>query len=118
MINGYSPFDYEVQEDPYPAYAWLRESAPVYRNDHADFWALSRHADVAAAWPDSERFSSANGVHLEPTSWGPDAWRFYSFLAMDRRGTRGSAAWWQGVSPAGGSPTWSSSSVISPGVPR
>jgi cytochrome P450 len=83
MINGYSPFDREVQEDPYPAYAWLRESAPVYRNDDADFWALSRYADVAAAWPDSERFSSANGVHLEPTSWGPDAWRFYSFLAMD-----------------------------------
>lgn len=83
VINDYSPFDYEVQEDPYPVYAWLRESAPVYRNDHADFWALSRHADVAAAWPDSERFSSANGIHLEPTSWGPDAWRFYSFMAMD-----------------------------------
>lgn len=83
VTTGYDPFDYQVQADPYPVYAWLRDHAPVYRNEQIDFWALSRHADVAAAWPDSQRFSSANGVQLEPSSWGPDAWKWNSFVAMD-----------------------------------
>ena len=80
----YSPYDYEIHEDPYPTYARLREEAPVYRNEEIDFWALSRHGDVAAAFRDSELFSSANGVSLEPTATGPNAWRSMSFLAMDQ----------------------------------
>jgi cytochrome P450 len=79
----FSPYDYEIQEDPYPAYARLRDEAPLYRNDGLDFWALSRHADVAAAFRDSERFSNANGVSLDPSAWGPRAARTMSFLAMD-----------------------------------
>ncbi len=47
----YSPYDYEIHEDPYPTYARLREEAPVYRNDELDFWALSRHADVRERLP-------------------------------------------------------------------
>ena len=34
------------QRRPVPAYARLREEAPVYHNDRYDFWALSRHDDV------------------------------------------------------------------------
>jgi cytochrome P450 len=79
----FSPYDYEIQEDPYPVYARLRDEAPLYRNDGLDFWALSRHADVAAAFRDSERFSNANGVSLDPSAWGPRATRTMSFLAMD-----------------------------------
>lgn len=79
----YSPFDVAVQEDPYPYYARLRAEAPVYRNDDDDFWALSRHADVEAALRDSATFSSVNGLRLEPAFWGPDAERFFSFVAMD-----------------------------------
>jgi len=79
----YSPYDYEIHEDPYPTYARLREEAPVYRNDEIDFWALSRHADVTDAFRDSTLFSSANGVSLEPMATGPNAWRSMSFLAMD-----------------------------------
>ncbi|MGH2785609.1 MAG: cytochrome P450 [Actinomycetota bacterium] len=79
----YSPFDYEIHEDPYPTYARLREEAPVYRNDEIDFWALSRHSDVVNAFRDSALFSSALGVSLEPTATGPNAWRSMSFLAMD-----------------------------------
>ncbi|MGH2726813.1 MAG: cytochrome P450 [Actinomycetota bacterium] len=79
----YSPYDYEIHEDPYPTYARLREEAPVYRNEEIDFWALSRHADVTAAYRDSATFSSANGVSLEPMATGPNAWRSMSFLAMD-----------------------------------
>ncbi len=80
---SYSPYDYAVHEDPYPTYHLLREHAPLYRNDELDFWAISRHADVAAAFRDHERFSSANGVSLDPSAWGPTAHRVMSFLALD-----------------------------------
>lgn len=85
----YSPYDYAMHEDPYPTYARLRDEAPLYRNDELDFWALSRHADVSAAFRDSTLFSSANGVSLEPSATGPNASRSMSFLAMDppRHGT-------------------------------
>ncbi|WUH98724.1 cytochrome P450 [Spirillospora sp. NBC_00431] len=64
-------------------YSQLREKSPVYRNDNDDFWALSRHADVVAALKDSDRFSSKNGLRIEPAFWGPDAEKFFSFVAMD-----------------------------------
>ncbi|MFF5262984.1 cytochrome P450 [Actinomadura viridis] len=64
-------------------YERLREESPVYRNEADDFWALSRHADIAAALRDTGRFSSVNGLRIEPAFWGPDAERFFSFVAMD-----------------------------------
>jgi cytochrome P450 len=79
----YSPFDFAIQDDPYPVYSEMREKSPIYRNDADDFWALSRHADVLAALKDSARFSSRNGLRIEPAFWGPDAERFFSFVAMD-----------------------------------
>ncbi|NNH72879.1 cytochrome P450 [Nocardia uniformis] len=83
MQLQYSPYDFAVHEDPYPYYARLRTEAPVFRNDTDDFWALSRHADVQAVLRDSQRFSSANGLRMEPAFWGPQAERFFSFVAMD-----------------------------------
>ncbi len=79
----FSPYDYAFHADPYPVYARLRAEAPLYRNDELDFWALSRHADVVAAFRDPARFSSANGVSLDPSAWGPQAARTMSFLALD-----------------------------------
>jgi len=79
----YSPYDYAIHDDPYPTYARLRAEAPVYRNDALDFWALSRHRDVLAAFRDVDRFSNAYGVSLDPAAFGPDAHRAMSFLAMD-----------------------------------
>jgi cytochrome P450 len=79
----YSPYAYEIHDDPYPTYARLREEAPVYRNEAAGFWALSRHADVVEAFRDNVRFSSAHGVSLDPAASGPHAHRTMSFLAMD-----------------------------------
>lgn len=79
----YSPYDYHVHEDPYPTYARLRAEAPLYQNEAEGFWALSRHADVVAAFRDSSRFSSAQGVSLDPAASGPQAERTMSFLAMD-----------------------------------
>ncbi|MDG3010664.1 cytochrome P450 [Rhodococcus sp. D2-41] len=80
---SFDPYDYAFHDDPYPTYRRLREEAPLYRNDDLGFWAISRHADVLAAFKDSARFSSANGVSLDPAAYGPHAHRVMSFLAMD-----------------------------------
>jgi cytochrome P450 len=60
-----NPFSYEFHDDPYPTYRWLREHAPLYRNDQLDFWALARFADVMAAFVDWTTYSSAEGIILE-----------------------------------------------------
>ena len=80
---AFSPYDYRIHEDPYPVYARLRDEAPLYRNDELDFWAVSRHEDVVGAFRDPSRFSSANGVSLDPSAWGPYAHKTMSFLALD-----------------------------------
>jgi cytochrome P450 len=64
----YSPFAYEIHEDPYPTYKRLRDEAPAYHNPELDFWALSRFADVHAAMQDWETYSSSAGVSLEQGS--------------------------------------------------
>ncbi|CAN5549639.1 cytochrome P450 [soil metagenome] len=79
----YDPYAYEIHENPYPTYRRMRDEAPLYRNDERDFWALSRHGDVVAAFRDSERFSNAEGVSIDPAASGPNAHRMMSFLAMD-----------------------------------
>ncbi|QBJ97721.1 cytochrome P450 [Rhodococcus sp. ABRD24] len=79
----FNPYDYDLQDDPYPTYARLREEAPLYHNADIGFWALSRHADVLGGFRDARRLSSANGVSLDPAAYGPHAHRTMSFLAMD-----------------------------------
>ncbi len=64
----YSPFAYEIHDDPYPTYARLRAEAPAYHNPELDFWALSRFDDVHAAMQDWETYSSSAGVSLEQGS--------------------------------------------------
>jgi cytochrome P450 len=76
----FNPYDWETHEDPYPVYRALRERAPAYYNEELDFWALSRHADVLAAFRDCERYSNARGVALESDV---DAEAVMSFLGMD-----------------------------------
>lgn len=60
-----NPFSYQFHEDPHPIYRWLREKAPLYRNQKMSFWALSRFADVQAALMDWQTYSSAQGTLLE-----------------------------------------------------
>jgi cytochrome P450 len=61
----YDPFSYEVHEDPFPVYRWLRDEAPVWRNDELGFWTLARYDDVLHASVDWATFSSAQGTTLE-----------------------------------------------------
>jgi cytochrome P450 len=79
----YDPYDYSIHEDPYPTYARMRAEAPLYHSERHGFWALSRHADVSAGFRDGGRLSNRFGVSLDPASFGPDARRAMSFLAMD-----------------------------------
>lgn len=61
----YDPYSYETDEDPYPVYRWMRDAAPVYRNERLDFYALTRFDDVLQAFLDWETYSSAEGTVLE-----------------------------------------------------
>jgi len=61
----FDPYDLEINANPYPAFARLREESPLYYNDQYDFYALSRFADVNKALVDHETFSSARGAIVE-----------------------------------------------------
>lgn len=67
---AFDPFSAEFFNDPYPIYRRLRDEAPVFYSEDLDFFALSRHEDVAAAFKDFETFSSARGVTLDQVSTG------------------------------------------------
>lgn len=80
---NYNPYDPSINDDPYPVYARLRRDAPLYHNPELGFWALSRHADVAAALVDSARYSSDHGPMIDAGAWTPQARAYLSFVAMD-----------------------------------
>lgn len=68
---GYQPFD---MTDPFPAYARLREKAPVHFDDRIGYWVVTRYADVKAVFDDWETFSSENAqAPVRPR--GPEATR-------------------------------------------
>ena len=60
----YDPVSAQSHDDPYPAYARLRDEFPLYFIERHGVWALSRYADVRDALRDWETFSSAQGVEL------------------------------------------------------
>ena len=60
----WDPVSLQSHEDPYPAYARLREEFPLYYLEPHRAWALSRYADVRDALRDWETYSSAQGVEL------------------------------------------------------
>jgi len=61
----YDPYDVELNIDPYPMFARLREEAPLYYNPVHDFYAVSRYDDVNKAVVDHETFISGRGALLE-----------------------------------------------------
>jgi cytochrome P450 len=66
----FDPFSEEHYDDPYETYRRLRDEAPVYYNEEYDFYALSRHEDVAPAFKDFATYSSSRGVTLEEIKYG------------------------------------------------
>ena len=51
-------FDPAVRDNPFPSYARMRSESPVARIEPGGFYGLTRHADVSAAFRDTETFSS------------------------------------------------------------
>ena len=69
----FDPFSADFYRDPHAFYPRLRAQAPVFYNADYDFYALSRHADVAAGLKDFTTFSSAYGVDLGMVRTGQKA---------------------------------------------
>jgi cytochrome P450 len=62
---SYDPYDVDIDADPYPVFARLREEAPLYYNEPYDFYALSRYDDVERALVDRDTYISGRGGILE-----------------------------------------------------
>ncbi|MGW7516710.1 cytochrome P450 family protein [Streptomyces sp. NPDC054796] len=65
-------FDWEFAADPYPAYAWLREHAPVRRTElpsGVEAWLVTRYADARQALAD-QRLSKNPGHHSQRGAHG------------------------------------------------
>ena len=61
----YDPYDFEIDTDPYPVWARLREEQPLYYNDKYHFFALSRFDDVERGLVDWPTYISGKGTVLE-----------------------------------------------------
>jgi cytochrome P450 len=62
---SYDPYTAINTIDPYPLYKRLRDEAPLYYNDHYDFYAVSRYEDCERGLVDAKRFISGRGGILE-----------------------------------------------------
>jgi cytochrome P450 len=60
----FDPFCEEFFTNPFDIYRRMREDAPLYHDEKEDFYALTRHEDVAAALKDFETYSSSRGCDL------------------------------------------------------
>ncbi|GAS92574.1 cytochrome P450 [Mycolicibacterium brisbanense] len=60
----FDPFSVEFFNDPFDIYRRMRQDAPLYYNAELDFYALTRHDDVAAALKNHDAFSSSRGCDL------------------------------------------------------
>lgn len=57
----FDPYSPEVDADPFPLYARLRDEFPCFWSDDARMWILSRYADIYATLNDWKTWSSAKG---------------------------------------------------------
>ena len=56
--HAYNPVAYRNTQDPYPAYAALRERGQAHRSRLMNAWIFGRYQDVAAILPDWQRFTN------------------------------------------------------------
>jgi cytochrome P450 len=61
----YDPFDFEIDDDPYPVWKRLRDEAPLYYNEKYNFYALSRYVDVGRELHNWETYRSGKGTTLD-----------------------------------------------------
>ena len=61
----YDPFDFDIDDDPYPIWKRLRDEAPLYYNEKYNFYALSRYEDVAPELTNWEVYRSGHGTTMD-----------------------------------------------------
>ncbi|OBB74197.1 cytochrome P450 [Mycobacterium sp. 852014-52144_SCH5372336] len=68
----YDPFDFDIDDDPYPIWKRMRDEAPLYYNDKYNFYALSRYDDVAKGLHDWDTYRSGKGTTMDVIMSGVD----------------------------------------------
>ncbi|WP_094285593.1 cytochrome P450 [Mycobacterium lehmannii] len=68
----YDPFDFDIDDDPYPIWKRMRDEAPLYYNDKYNFYALSRYDDVAQGLHDWDTYRSGKGTTMDVIMSGVD----------------------------------------------
>jgi len=68
----YDPFDFDIDDDPYPIWKRLRDEAPLYHNEKYNFYALSRYEDVSRELMNFESFRSGRGTTIDIIMSGID----------------------------------------------
>jgi cytochrome P450 len=58
----YDMYDRDIYASPYETFRQLRNEAPLYYNDKYNFYALSRHDDLARVLTDRETYISGKGM--------------------------------------------------------
>ena len=61
----YDPFDFGIDDNPYPIWQRLRDDAPLYYNDKFNFYALSRYEDVSRELPNFQTYRSGRGTTMD-----------------------------------------------------
>jgi cytochrome P450 len=61
----YDPFDFDIDDDPYPIWKRLRDEAPLYYNEKYNFYALSRYEDVSRELTNWEAYRSGRGTTID-----------------------------------------------------
>jgi cytochrome P450 len=61
----YDPYDFAIDDDPYPTWKRLRDEAPLYYNEKYSFYALSRYEDVARELHNWETYRSGRGTTMD-----------------------------------------------------
>src|SRR5690242_15533273 len=60
----YDPFDFAIDDNPYPTWKRLRDEAPLYYNEKFNFYALSRYDDVSRELPNYQTYQSGRGTTM------------------------------------------------------
>src|SRR5207302_4369640 len=65
MMEAFDLYSPEIDADPFPFYAVLREQYPCYWSESGKLWILSRYDDIVQAARDWETFSSSQGNMID-----------------------------------------------------
>ena len=83
--HAYNPVAYRNTQDPYPAYAALRERGQAHRSRLMNAWVFGRYQDVATILPDWQRFTNDGTKSKRPGKRTviPDPGPSPSMLSLD-----------------------------------